>query len=203
LIPPYALFFGISRIRVAWKPLFTILLGILLSLGNFLLVWYQPNRFDRVVVFLAPFFTIFATFGILLLAVSVLNIIKGIQSSSWPSVSGTVLFSHIDTLDGYDIDTGVYTTYFPKVSYEYYVDGLKYSSKRVNFGVAGGYGNAKRVISDYPQNKVVNVFYNPKEPGKAILEPGIRVGIFLLLIFFSAFSIGISIIIFTSSLGYL
>ena len=81
----------------------------------------------------------------------------------WPQVTGTVTQSGLDTDDGYRTN----------VVYEYTVNGVGYSSSRVQFGTPTTYirkSSAEAAVSHYPANFHVTVYYDPENPAEAVLD---------------------------------
>jgi hypothetical protein len=100
-----------------------------------------------------------------------------LQSKQWPRTRGRVLVT--------DIDVGVSTRYQDNsalVAYEYEVHGVKYRSKRIDYAGRGAGRSALKFFRQYSEGQVVDVLYDPAEPSRAILLPGITSGnIFRLL----------------------
>ena len=96
------------------------------------------------------------------------------ESRGWPSVPGLITASEISSntsVGAYGSETK--TTYHPKVSYGYRVQGRDYQSSRVTFGSLGSsYERAKEVANRYPLGMDVAIFYNPANPAQAVLESG-------------------------------
>ena len=97
-------------------------------------------------------------------------------SLTWPSVIGTIVSSFVNS--HHDSDNGV--MYRAKVTYSYIVDDKTYQATRVKIGIqkgfsggVGAYSGAQRVVNKYPSGKEINVYYNPKIPENAVLEPGL------------------------------
>ena len=59
---------------------------------------------------------------------------------------------------------------YPKIVYQYQVDGQKYESTRISFFSSSG--NASQMVSRYPKGKTVRVYYNPDKFKQAVLVPG-------------------------------
>ncbi len=94
------------------------------------------------------------------------------SSQTWPSVSGEVIKSEIDTWqkDGK-------THYTPKIVYTFIVDGKKLTSSKITVGDSPFDSNilpAKRIQAEYPVGKQVDVFYDPEVPSSSALKPGIQ-----------------------------
>jgi hypothetical protein len=114
------------------------------------------------------------------------------ESGSWPSAQGTITSSGMSKRTTRDSNHRTRTTYYPKISFHYHVDGRKYTGSRIQFstGETGGSMKwARKVVNKYPSGKKVNVYYNPQEPNYGVLEAGItwRSIIFLLsgILFFA------------------
>jgi hypothetical protein len=94
------------------------------------------------------------------------------SSQTWPSVIGTVVSSNTEARQSHDSD-GTHTSFYPMVMYEYEVLGHRYRSDQVNFGGKLGYGNsntAQVVVDRYIPGNNIRVYYNPNNPGEAVLE---------------------------------
>ena len=101
---------------------------------------------------------------------------KGWQSSRWPAVEGVITASR-----NWERDSSG-SSRPSEVAYEYVVNGIAYSSKRVAFG--SSFSNEKTgqdsIASRYPKDKKVLVYYQLKNPSVSVLEPGIVWGTFFL-----------------------
>jgi hypothetical protein len=85
--------------------------------------------------------------------------------SQWPSTMGNVVMS---TIDRRSSDDG-YTDY-PVVQYGYQVNGQSYQGTKLAPGPEVGGTGARKVVAKYPAGAQVMVFYNPQNPGDAVLE---------------------------------
>ena len=89
----------------------------------------------------------------------------GISSRCWPTIEGEILESSVVP----DEDS-----FRPKVKYRYSIGDVEYMSETLTYR---GY-EASREVSEImaspyqPGNKVM-VYYNPRHPNWAILEPGV------------------------------
>ena len=91
-------------------------------------------------------------------------------SNHWPSVEGKIVSSSLGIQQGED-----QLYYQPMIIYSYNVGGRDFQAKRVVIGqipVNTGKDWAQLRVDKYPAGKRINVFYNPKAPEKAVLEPG-------------------------------
>lgn len=97
------------------------------------------------------------------------------DSRSWPSVAGTIVASGISE----STDTSRYrsgsrsTEYDVYLRYDYVVDDMPYSGNRI--AIRGtrysSQSSAQRELQRYPVGRVVNVYYNPKNPEQSVLKP--------------------------------
>ncbi len=94
-------------------------------------------------------------------------------SQTWPAVMGIVSASSVETSYSTDSDGISSTAYYPSVTYQYDVLGHQYRSDRVSFGFRVGSGNraqAQAVADRYIAGNQIRVYYNPNNPGEAVLE---------------------------------
>ena len=106
-----------------------------------------------------------------------------ISSKKWQTVEGFIITARVVRSPSYD--NGV--THTPVLKYSYIVDGKEYTSNKLS---PASFTDILEVIHSagtnwlrqYPEKESVTVYYNPEEPEKAILEPGINSIIFLPLI---------------------
>ena len=91
--------------------------------------------------------------------------------AAWPSVRGRVTGGAVVANSTFDDGS---PAYYPVISYQYEVAGKEYQGKRrtlVNVGVGGVLrGAAQQVVARYPVGSEVTVFYDPEDPGEAVLE---------------------------------
>lgn len=80
------------------------------------------------------------------------------------------------------------------VTYEYTVDGRRYTGRRHTFAIASVERVSANSISQaleragFPVGQKVRVFYNPKDPSKAVLNPHIGTGSKLMYVAVIGFS---------------
>jgi hypothetical protein len=119
--------------------------------------------------------------GVGLLAWGGYEIKRAYESRGWPNTQGTITSSYIKKENRKDSNNRYKTTYYPKVNYQYQVEGKYYSCNRIAFGgVSGGKrSKAKRVVDRYPSGKKVTVYYNPQDPGIGVLNAGFSWGALL------------------------
>ena len=120
----------------------------------------------------------FTTIAIgLVLAALALWALRGRRAASiaraWPTTQGRIvsatLLARRTTTGGH----GVALNWFPDIRYEYEVAGTAYRGDRVFAGLAVGSsfrGSVERKLAQYPEGRMVQVFYNPANPSQAVLE---------------------------------
>lgn len=112
-------------------------------------------------------------FGLGLATWSVITLYRADASENWPIVNGTIVSATVGGQEAERSDTE-YFTLRPNIYYEFEVDGIRYTSNRISFGLSayGDEDRAQRMVALYPPGKSVPIRYNPKNPAVAVLEPG-------------------------------
>jgi hypothetical protein len=88
------------------------------------------------------------------------------RTTGWPMVKGRVMTSRLENdQDGNPT---------PYVKYRYKVQGQEHESEQVSYQVKSARSGtgATDLIARYPVGKSVDVFYDPDQPGRAVLERG-------------------------------
>lgn len=99
---------------------------------------------------------------------------NGVASENWPTAEGTVIQSEIkksERTTGTGSSKRTEVRHIPQVAYTYTVDGQSYRSSRITFGAINAL-NAGATVNRYPKGKSIEVFYDPKNPDEAVLQPG-------------------------------
>lgn len=113
--------------------------------------------------------------GVVLIVLYVRNKNKAKASLGWPSTQGRILSINI-RVDEVD-DESNRVRYIPEVHFEYAVNGVTHQGKRIIYGSEPDFGSrdkAQDFLQKYPQGGLVTVFYNPENPGEAVLTQGMR-----------------------------
>ncbi len=112
--------------------------------------------------------------GIFLMVWGGSEILDAYKSKSWPTTEGTVTSSYVHKRDRPTSDKNKQPTYHPKISYEYTVEGKRYTCEKIRFAdnTSGSRDRARRITDEYFAGKTVTVYYNPEDPGNAVLKPG-------------------------------
>jgi len=108
----------------------------------------------------------------------ILNLKHAVCSRGWPQAKGEILSSELKGQSrGKDR-----TRYYTRILYRYTVNNTDYESGKVGFHDAMSTDRkyVKGIVERYPKGKEVTVFYHPKKPGLAVLEPGLTVTIGIL-----------------------
>ena len=124
------------------------------------------------------------------------------SAANWPTTEGTILISKFDRNFNTSSSGKGKWYYEIKIKYSYTVDSLEYESDRVDFKSAT-YQYKSEVIPStiarrYPVGKQVNVYYNPENPGKAVLETEITFMTYIGLLI-GVFLVGLGVVLFMRS----
>ena len=113
--------------------------------------------------------------GIIFLVIGLIFRGKVKKAQTWPVVSGIVesteIKAHKTTTKQGRSSYRTSTSYEPVVNYTYTVNGQPYTGKRLAYsGFQGSEFSAREKLEQYPQGGSVQVHYNPKKPGDALLD---------------------------------
>ncbi|QDU79905.1 hypothetical protein Pla110_16250 [Polystyrenella longa] len=126
------------------------------------------GRFFRKWVF--PFFLrLMYGSAIILSGSAILGYYLALDSSTWPSVQGTIIESLVDTRVNDEE-----TSYAPQVKYEYVVDEIRHEGDRIRmfYPESSTWEFSQTIVEEYPVGREVNVFYKPDDPSWAVLIQG-------------------------------
>jgi hypothetical protein len=102
---------------------------------------------------------------------------KGLETLTWPSTKGTVLTSEIITHTSKDKDGQLQTSYSANIIVEYVVSGIRYQTGQIDTSgmsvSSSSPSSAQKIVSKYGKFSTVDVFYNDKIHGQAVLVPGV------------------------------
>lgn len=109
-----------------------------------------------------------------------------IASETWPVVSGTIISSGVVEIED---DEG--TSYKPQVIYEYVANDSNIEGHRITFGQMSysNYQYAQAIADQYPVGQPVEVHYDPDNPDKAVLEPGVQSSAWIIMGFGDFFAL--------------
>ena len=112
---------------------------------------------------------IFPAIGIVIALLSYSSYKTSLETNTWPTIDGTIVRSEIERQTSTS-DKGAEETLYPKIAYQYRIDGQEYKSAKISFSSLKA--DAKQLVSQYPVSKTVQVYYNPQKPKQAVLVPG-------------------------------
>lgn len=116
-------------------------------------------------------FILFILIGLVISYFTYSLLINSFESKNWPKKEGVILSSEFVS----SIDSDKKPIYTAEILYEYYIENIKYVGNSVTVGGLTYTSNpnyAQLLINKYQKNTKVEVFYNPKNPEQAVLEPG-------------------------------
>jgi hypothetical protein len=121
-----------------------------------------------------PFFVFLILFSLVWLAISVFVMRRSLGSRSWPRTVGTVVSAEVKrtVTNGIPVNS---VSYEPYVKYTYSVRGQQYAHDKLTAAVTPGIrepAGAGAIVAKYPIGHQVTVFYNPADPGDAVLVAG-------------------------------
>lgn len=130
---------------------------------------------------LLAFCTIFTAVGLALFVfLFAIPVSRVLAARSWPSVPCRITSSVLSSHSG---SKG--STYSADIVYTYNVDGQTYHSGRNSFGKTKSTSNYKgqlAIVNAYPPGSTSTCFYDPNNPGEAVLRRGMTGDIWLGLI---------------------
>jgi len=136
------------------------------------------------------FVLIFGIIGAVMLVKYFRDKKKAEESQSWSSASGRITESFVRSEESWDSDGYTTTSYYPEVRYTYEFLGTEYIGHQIAFGGSVGnsnYKKAEEILAQYPVGKNVVIYYDPNNPGDAVLER--RIGGKIMLIIGVIFSL--------------
>jgi len=112
-----------------------------------------------------------------MLVIGLLNVHAARACGSWPQTEGVVMSAIPEVSDHpelYLLSRSGSTIYRTRLNYMYRVAGREHIGNRLRFGEISTStpDRALRALQQYPPGKRVRVYYNPKSPAEAVLEPG-------------------------------
>lgn len=142
-------------------------------------------RFNYVMVFLICGAAVFAA---IVIFAAVYKYVEVRRASRWRSTKGTVIRSQVQSLKHKSLEDATDMANFPLIEYEYMIGEKKYRSKRISIGEQAADWQIEETLNRYPVGTIVEVFYNPANPGQAVLErdipPDVIRGFIHILLFF-------------------
>ena len=127
-----------------------------------------------------PFSFLFFAFGIWAIATGTFKAVEGMKAYTWPVAHGRIISAKVKEIKtSQNIKIARLCFY---VNYLYEVDGKFLEGNRVNVGwkCFGSEAKIEELSRKYLPGREVAVHYNPSNPSRAVLEPGIDWSIFFL-----------------------
>jgi hypothetical protein len=110
-------------------------------------------------------------FGTLMAADQIRDLDRALRSRGWARTTGRVLATSM-----LHLSWQLGTAHSPAVLYEYEVAGESYQGQTINYRGSTRFGAARNTIVRYRKGTKVTVYYDPKKPYLAVLEPGADAG---------------------------
>ncbi len=92
------------------------------------------------------------------------GIVRQIRANSYPHVAGEITKSEVERKGGH------WDLHF---RYIYRIDGIEYDASTYRFLRAWSNEKAERIVKSLPPGQIVDVYYDPRRPGDALLQPGL------------------------------
>ena len=121
-----------------------------------------------------PFFLFLILFSLVWLALALFVMRRSLGSRSWPRTVGTLVSTEVKRTLTNDIPVNS-VSYEPCVKYTYSVRGQQNEHDKLTAAVTPGIrepAGAAAIVARYPVGHQVTVFYNPADPGDAVLVAG-------------------------------
>ncbi len=111
--------------------------------------------------------------GALFFIVGLAQLMSGLASRSWDTVSGEIIESRVryprwEFLSGF--------RWLGEIRYRYTIGGLTYEGDRFGFGKLlwfASRGAAERAVAMYPKGRIVRLLVSPSDRSEAVVEPGV------------------------------
>lgn len=130
--------------------------------------------------------------GTIMAADQARGLYRALRSRRWLPTQGRILGAITVTVRS---PVGFFTS--PMVAYEYTVDGETYQSQTIDYRGSVRLRAAKQTVERYRWGRRVTVYYNPKDPTLAVLEPGATAG-GVMRVVLSVLLVGVGLIVFSS-----
>jgi Protein of unknown function (DUF3592) len=125
-----------------------------------------------------PFFRFLILFSLVWLALSVVVMVRSRRSASWPRTVGTIVSTEVKRKVSQSLSNDMpvdSVSYEPYVRYAYSVRDRQYEHDKLTTAVTPMIrqsAEAAAILQRYPVGHQITVFYNPADPGDAVLVAG-------------------------------
>jgi hypothetical protein len=149
---------------------------------------------ERAVIVIAV--VVFGGLGTYYARMGVVRIQEGLASRSWPAIGGIVTSAEVTAIESRPTRPQQVTygrSWFASVHTRYIIDGMQFESDRITLDESQHFFRflAELAIRPYPRDAHVVVYYDPADPTRAVLEPGLTLGVVAPLFFGVAIVLGI------------
>lgn len=112
----------------------------------------------------------------------------GGAARAWPATEGHVIATQVRTDvsmagDASPAQIEASRRYYPEVSYGWSVDGASYSGSRYRLGTTHRKyktrAEAEAASARFPEGSAIAVYYDPAQPGEAVLDRAASAGVFV------------------------
>ena len=109
--------------------------------------------------------------GLLAVGHSGLRVRRATASRHWLYTTGRVINSAVD-IQSIFAGRAISSSWFPKVEYEYSVNGVDFRGDTVSFGQSYSNDEVTTLVNEYRVGQSVAVYYDPSDAGRSVLIPG-------------------------------
>lgn len=125
---------------------------------------------DKVIIFSLVLLVV----GVFMFVGTAKTVQHGIETESWPAISGNMQFAKI--LQKASGDNTDEVLYYPEVGYVYTVDNVRYQGTQL---FAYQYTTTNKeiledILSPFQNTSIINVFYDVENPANAVLITGAK-----------------------------
>lgn len=124
-------------------------------------------------------------FGAFLSATGTYFVWKGFETRSWSLAQGTVDISQLETeVSHVSSRSGSSLVDVAKLGYYFTVQSQHYRGDRVStfdLRLGRNTSRAEALLAKYPVGATVQVSYDPRDPNRSVLEPGVKAGAWKML----------------------
>jgi hypothetical protein len=135
----------------------------------------------------APFVWFLLGIGGVTICWAAYNLWFGAASKAWPSVPGVVEASKV-TWCG-TTKNSIHTEFTAIIRYRYTVHNQMLTGSRISYGdsISTSRSEAHAIVGRYPPERPVTVYYQPGNPARCVLEPGMQLGNWIFFLFGAVF----------------
>lgn len=126
---------------------------------------------------------LFMLFGLFLIGLFFYQLYL-VRKVRFETVFGKIQKSHIEEKYNKLADPKSAWSYKPVVEYEFEINSKRYTGNKIFAGMGfrtSDKWSMKQIVEKYPENKIVEIFYNPNNPENSFLEKKTYGGFYVLL----------------------